>query len=325
LARLPRIEYEGALYHVTDRGVEKREIFLDTSDYRQFISYLKRATERFNLLVHGFCLIPNHYHLECETPNANLSKFMQWLNTSYAVYFNRRYERVGHVFQGRYYSTLVQKERHLMELTRYIHLNPVRAGLVRTPEKYEWGSYRRYMGKAPELNWVETDWMLSQFGSTKGSARQAYRDFVSEGLERHLQDPLQQSVDGVLGDEAFLDWVTESFFSDEPLDRKRASRRTPRPTISVQEVIQVVSSVCAVHCEDIRKKGSHGNTARDIALYLSQAYSGLHNVKLGKEFGGMSQSNVSNICRKVDSALGTDEVTTKTISAIRELLLKKRR
>jgi len=323
LTRGLRIEFEGALYHVTDRGMEKREIFTETVDYRKFVAYLERCAEHFNLVIHGFCLIPNHYHLECETPNANLSRAMQWLNTSYAVYFNRRHDRVGHVFQGRYYSTLVQKERHLLELTRYIHLNPVRAGLVKSPEQYEWSTYRNYVGGARGCGWVETDWTLEQFGSTKLSARDAYRNFVEEGLKENLRNPLDLAVDGILGDEEFFSRLKERFAEDEPLDLKRICERRSFRAIPVDRVIEVVSSICGVRPEDVRKKGGYRNHARDVALYLTHAYSGVTNVQLALEFGGITGSNVNNILRKVESSLEADSELAEILSTARESLLGK--
>jgi REP element-mobilizing transposase RayT len=321
LGRPWRIEFEGALYHVTDRGVEKREIFIEVDDYRKFIFYLGRAAEHFNLLIHGFCLIPNHYHLECETPNANLSRAMQWLNTSYAVYFNRRHDRVGHVFQGRYYSTLVQKERHLLELTRYIHLNPVRAGLVRLPQEYEWSSYRIYVGGSKEFGWLETDWTLSQFGDTRLNAQDAYRSFVEEGLEADLTDPLELAVDGILGDDVFFSGLREKLKKDELLDLESIGRRRSCRAIPVERIVEAVSSTCSVVPDQVRRKGGHRNAARDAAVYLARVHSGLTNAEVAAEFGRMRGSNVSNICRKIDTKLRTDRNLARIISEARRSLL----
>ena len=130
MARPLRIEWPGALYHVTDRGNERQLIFRDDQDRRKFLHYFEETIEKFGLIVHALCLMPNHYHIEIETPNGNLSKAMQWLKTTYTVYFNHRHSRSGHLFQGRYKSIVVEKDSYLLELSRYIHLNPVRAGLV---------------------------------------------------------------------------------------------------------------------------------------------------------------------------------------------------
>lgn len=302
--------------------MERRDIFIDARDYEKFLTYLERTTERFSFVIHGFSLISNHYHIECETPRANLSETMHWLNTCYAGYFNRRYERVGHVFQGRYNAVLIQKERHLLELTRYIHLNPVRAGLVSRPELYEWSSYQRYMGATRKFQWVESDWTLSRFGATRLEARKAYRDFVGEGLEHDLEDPLESAVDGVLGDEGFLGWVAKKFLGTDPLDSERGRRRRVRTILPVQDVIDAVSSLCSLDAEDLRKKGRQCNTARDVALYLSREYSGLKNLELAREFGNMRASNVSNICRRISGEMKTNKNLEKLLSAARQSLVK---
>ena len=139
------INWPGALYHVTDRGNERRAIFRDDQDRRRFLDYLGEAVKKYCLQIHAFCLMPNHYHIEIETSQGNISHAMQWLKTTYTVNFNKRHRRVGHLFQGRFKAILVEKENHLLELTLYIHLNPVRAGLAVLPEDYAWSSYPDYI------------------------------------------------------------------------------------------------------------------------------------------------------------------------------------
>jgi len=142
--------------------------------------------ERFGLLVPAVCLMPNHYHLQIETPKGNLGMAMQWLKTAYTVYFNRRHRRNGHLFQGRYKATLVEKESHLVELTPYIHLNPVRAALVVCPGDYAWSSYGQYMGARRRWKWLETAWMLEQFGGAGREGQARYRRFVGWVCEEFL-------------------------------------------------------------------------------------------------------------------------------------------
>jgi len=139
---------------------------------------------------------------------------MQWLKTAYTVYFNRRHRRSGHLFQGCYKATLVEKESHLVELTRYIHLNPVRAALVVRPEDYAWSSYRQYIGARRRWKWLETAWTLEQFGGAGREGQARYRRFVEEGLTLELADPMREAVSGViLGGERFVGWVCEEFLS----------------------------------------------------------------------------------------------------------------
>ncbi len=163
MARPLRIEFPGALYHVTARGNAQRDLFLDDEDRERFLSVLDRVVSRFHLLLHAYCLMDNHYHLLLETPEANLSKAMRQINGVYTQAFNRRHGKVGHVLQGRFKAILVDRDRYLLELCRYVVLNPVRARITRKPDTYRWSSYRASAGLAPVRPFLTTDWLLSQF------------------------------------------------------------------------------------------------------------------------------------------------------------------
>jgi len=167
MGRPVRIEYVGALYHISSRGNERKKIFLDVEDRIRFLNLLIEYHDRYGILIHSYVLMDNHYHLILETPMGNLLKVMHGINGGYTGYFNRKYKRVGHLFQGRYRAILVEKESYLLPLSRYVHLNPVRAGLVRRPEGYRWSSYRGYIGREREEDWVEYAWALSQFAESR--------------------------------------------------------------------------------------------------------------------------------------------------------------
>ena len=164
MSRPLRIEYPGALYHITARGNAKQDIFFSDEDCHRFLELLGREIDQQRWLCHAYCLMGNHYHLLIETPEANLVKGMSRLNSVYTQYVNRRHERVGHLFQGRYKSIVVEKEGYLKELCRYIVLNPVRAGLVESPELWRWSSFRTTMGLDSEPVWLYKDWLLTLFG-----------------------------------------------------------------------------------------------------------------------------------------------------------------
>ena len=175
MARAWRIEFEDAVYHVTSRGNNKQDIFLDDEDRGFFLNCLARACKRFDLEIPAFCLMNNHYHLFLRTPNANLSKAMQWLNGTYTGHFNWRHNRSGHLFQGRYHSVLITDEIHYLQLSMYIHLNPVRAGLVEGPDEYYWSSYRDYIGSRPRFAWLRMDEVLDRYGASRPAQRRLYR------------------------------------------------------------------------------------------------------------------------------------------------------
>lgn len=184
MARPLRIEFAGTLYHVTSRGDRREAIFEDEDDRLLFLSVLKEVVERFNWLCHAYCLMNNRYHLMVETPDCNLSKGMRQLNGMFTQASNRRHRRSGHLFQGRFKGILVDKQSYLLELSRYVVLNPVRAGMVKRAEAYPWSSYRAMMGLAPIPTWLATDGVLSHFGKRRAVARQRYSRFVQEGVGR---------------------------------------------------------------------------------------------------------------------------------------------
>ncbi len=178
MARPLRIEFAGALYHVTSRGNAQGDIFFTDDDRHAFLAILGKVCGRYNWLCHAYCLMGNHYHLLVETPEGNLSKGMRQLNGVYTQYVNRRHGRVGHLFQGRFKGILVQKEAYLLELTRYIVLNPVRAGMVKKPEAWPWSSYRATVGLSKKMDFLCTDGLLSAFAEKRRKAAKAHARFV---------------------------------------------------------------------------------------------------------------------------------------------------
>ena len=182
MARPLRLEFPGAIYHVTTRGNARAAIFLDDEDRQCFMDVLGECIERFHWLCHAYCLMDNHYHLLIETPEGNLSFGMRQLNGIYTQRFNPRHGRIGHVFQGRFKAILVERESYLLELCRYVVLNPVRAGMVANAAQYPWSSYPAMTGATPTPEWLYTDWLLSQFANDRATARRKYAQFVSEGI-----------------------------------------------------------------------------------------------------------------------------------------------
>jgi putative transposase len=181
MARPLRLEFPHALYHVTARGDGREDIYVSDEDRLAWLDTLGQVCARFNWVCHAYCLMSNHYHIVVETPNANLSKGMRQLNGVYTQWFNRTHQRVGHVFQGRFKAILVEKDSYLLELARYVVLNPLRAKMVRRIEQWPWSSYRATCGQVPPPAWLHTDFVLSQFGSQRARAVTKYVAFVHEG------------------------------------------------------------------------------------------------------------------------------------------------
>ena len=181
MSRPLRIEFAHGLYHVTSRGDGREDIYRDDTDRELFLEVLSDTVTRFNWLIHAYCLMGNHYHLLIETPDSNLSKGMRQLNGVYTQRYNRKHKRVGHVFQGRYKAIIVQKESYLLELARYIVLNPVRAEMVRTARDWPWSSYRATAEMVAAPPWLATEPILSAFGQRRAQAVAGYRAFVAAG------------------------------------------------------------------------------------------------------------------------------------------------
>jgi putative transposase len=202
MARPLRLEFAGALYHITSRGNERKAIYAEDSDFELFLSLLEKVCQQYNWVVHAYCLMTNHYHLLLETPDANLSQGMRQLNGTYTQAFNRKHRRVGHLFQGRYKGILVDKDAYLLELSRYIVLNPVRAKMVNTPDDWLWSSWHSVVGNTPSPDWLATDALLGMFAKQRTTARKRYIDFVQQGNGIALWDNLTNQV--FLGDDAFV-------------------------------------------------------------------------------------------------------------------------
>jgi REP element-mobilizing transposase RayT len=179
--RRPRIEFPGAVYHVTSRGNDRARIFWDDADRHTFLVGVGDVAGREHFSILAYCLMGNHYHLVLETRAGNLSGGMQRLNSSFAQSFNRRRSRVGHLFQGRYYSSMIVEQSHLLEVSRYVVLNPVRAGLCQSPESWRWSSFRATAGLDPAPAFLTLGTILEHFGPDAARAQARYRDFVFEG------------------------------------------------------------------------------------------------------------------------------------------------
>jgi REP element-mobilizing transposase RayT len=226
MARPLRIELSGGLYHITSRGDRREDIYFSDADRETWLTLLAQVCERFNWLCHAYCLMTNHYHLVIETPEGNLAKGMRQLNGVYTQWLNRTHARIGHVFQGRYKAILVEKDSYLLELARYVVLNPVRAGMVNNVGDWQWSSYPAMIGQTPLPIWLQTDWILAQFSSHRDRARLGYQDFVRAGVGLpSVWDDLQGQI--YLGSEAFIKRMQTDFSSKQSMDEiPRAQRRT---------------------------------------------------------------------------------------------------
>ena len=231
MARPLRIEYDGALYHVTSRGNERKAIFKNDSDRKLFLDTLSLVTKRFHWVCHAYCLMNNHYHVVIETPDGNLSKGMRQLNGVYTQAYNKRYGRVGHLLQGRFKGILVQKDSHLLEVCRYVVLNPVRAKTISHPRQYKWSSYGATAGIAQAHDCLMPTEILNQFGQRKAVAQRKYREFVEDGISKSaIWDELE--AQSLLGVEGFAEGLRHLVTEKQQIrEIPKGQRFAGRPTL----------------------------------------------------------------------------------------------
>jgi putative transposase len=258
MTRPLRLEFEGAYYHITSRGDQRGRIFFDVRDRERFLEILKRTKERYGYLLHAYALMDNHYHLFIETPKANLSQIMQNINTSYTVYVNKRHRRYGHLFQGRFKGIIVDKETYLIVLTRYIHLNPVRAGIVKRPEDYRWTSYMKYIGASNEKETiVDITETLSCFSRTKKVATRAYMEFVNDGIGEE-NNPLEDVEAGIImGSKKFKTLIRKLLQRRKP-DEEIPQLKRLREKIPIDRIIKVCCDYYGKKKEEYLTRGSVG-------------------------------------------------------------------
>lgn len=322
MTRPLRIEYPGAYYHVMNRGNAGETIFKSKRDKEKFLEYLEKAVERFSLIVHTYCLMDNHYHLLIETPEPNLSVAVQWLNVSYAVYFNRKRKRSGHLFQGRFKAILIDADAYLKQLSRYIHLNPVRAKIADTPADYPWTSYCAFIGNETEPEWLETRFILAQFRGSKKKAIQGYKGFV-EGIDVDtLENPNKDLVEGLLlGDSGFITWVKETVLSKKDNDQEIPQLVKLKPKPSMEKIVGVICEQMGCSEEEIREKWRHGNLSREMAIYLARDLSGLSGKELGTYFGGISGPAITRSYKQFNRKLENKATLKRKVKKVKEQIL----
>jgi REP element-mobilizing transposase RayT len=250
MSRPLRIEFSGAVYHITSRGNAREPIFTEEGDFADFLNILSTIVKRYNWILHSYCLMSNHYHLLIETLEGNLSRGMRQLNGIYTQKFNRKHNRVGHILQGRYKSILVEKDSHLLELCRYVVLNPVMAKIAKRPEEWRWSSYKVTLGRDKGYPCLTTDWILSQFHKDRETARERYKIFVSQGIKS--ESPWKDMRgEMLLGSRTFIEkhkkLITEK---EEIKEIPKAQRYATRPLL-----------------DEIFKKAEQDKASIDRAIY----------------------------------------------------------
>ncbi len=314
MARPLRIEYENAVYHVTARGNERKRIYFCDADNRKFLQYIEEAKKKYAILLHSYVLLSNHYHLIIETPGANLSRTMHYINGAYTSYINRKRKRSGHLFQGRYKAIVVSKDSYLSELSRYIHLNPVRAAIVQSPEKYPYSSYKSYISKGKD-NLLNQELVLGLLSGNEAEAKRKYRKFVDSATGAEPDNPFEDVYGGIiLGANRFIK-DTLSRVKEEYLKRDEISnRKLLQSRHDAEEVIEAVARYFKTGREYLVNNGNR--RWRKIAIYLLRKHTGATNREIGEIFGGLTYSAVSRSNERFQRQLQKDRRLKKEIKEI---------
>ena len=278
MARPLRIEYAGAVYHITSRGNERKPVFKGDQDRINFLNTLQHVNKRCNWICHAYCLMDNHYHLLIETPEGNLSAGMRQLNGVYTQLFNKLHGRAGHLFQGRYKSIVIQKDSHLLEVCRYVVLNPVRAKMVEKPEAWKWSSYRATAGRESSHPCLTVDWMLGQFSGKRGTAEQEYRQFVQRGINK---ETIWTEVRGqaLLGEDEFADSLVAHLRKHKDVPEiPKSQRYVNRPLLGKIFTEQVIRDKQKRDRNIVEAVERHLYSQREIADHLGLHYTSVSRI-----------------------------------------------
>lgn len=309
MARPYRLQAEHCLYHITSRGNDRKKIFISEQDYQKFLEYLKAAKNKFGFYLYAYCLMGNHYHLFLEINQPNLSRIMQYINTSYSAYYNVKRRRSGHLFQGRFKSILVEADSYFLELTRYIHLNPVRAKIVDSPEKYRWSSYNAYINNRPD-NLVNKDRIKELLAMDVSK----YHKFVLEGI-KNTQDPFKNVYAGfILGGVQFIKDKLSQLQTDVET-KDVAYKRAVKNIVDPQKIINAVADYFVIDSTQMLMSKKRPMTAKKAALYLLRRKTGLTNAKIGELFN-MRLAAVSKAALSFGRMIADDSSLRKAVNQI---------
>lgn len=307
MSRPLRVEYPGAFYHVTSRGNERRTVFQSNRDREKYLSYVEAAHERYGAVIHAYCLMGNHYHLLLETPRGNLSKILHYINGAYTTYFNIKRSRSGHLFQGRFKGILVDKDEYCKELSRYIHLNPVRVGMVKAPLEYPWSSYRYFVGRDKKPKWLTTEFVLGDFGGEGRRGFRKYREYVEGGQDEELDNPLKKVIASTfLGDKEFIERIKLEYLGKKEIDRR---------DLPALKKILIGPSLELIEKAVIKGVGRGDLLFKKICIYLSYQHSGLNLREIGEYFG-MQRSAISQLSRRFAETVKGNQEIRKVLSKI---------
>lgn len=318
-----RIEYPNAWYHIMNRGRRGEDVFLTRKDYLVFLALLREASVLWDVRISAFCLMENHYHILAQTPLGNLSRFMRHLNGIYTQRYNRLHGFDGQLFRGRFKSILVEEDAYLLQLVRYIHRNPLRAGVVEKLDEYEWSSHQGYKSRAKRWDWLHKDFILKMLSQNKGNTKRAYLNFITEEDSEEFTDLFEKKKwPSVLGSEEFGEWVKAIFF-----DRKK-HREVPDSIQLAPKLDQIKQAVCKAYGVNeadllIAQRGKI-NEPRNVAIYLGRMLRKDSLLVLGEAFGMTGYSPAGSAIERVRKKMTVDRKFQKRIMKIRQAVITRK-
>ena len=321
MARPLRIEYQGAWYHVMNRGRRAEKVFKDQHDYKMFVDLLKGTLEMWNLRIAAYCLMPNHYHILAQTPDANLSRGMRHLNGVYTQKYNRRHSCDGQLFRGRYKSILVSADSHLLELVKYIHRNPLKAGLAKGVNDYIWSSHKGYLSVSKKWEWLHKEVIFSMLTKNRSERFRRYKKFVSTEDDESICKIFEsRRWPSIFGPESFVDWVKGKYY-ERKLDDEVPESRELAP-----EKDLIITKLCEFYDVSIEelfksKRGWH-NEPRNTAIYLIRMLRHDTLEHIGVYFQMDKYSSVSSIIERMKKRMQTDRKLKKKIGKLSSMFVK---
>jgi REP element-mobilizing transposase RayT len=319
MTRPLRIQYPDAWYHVMNRGRRGELIYDDTQDYLDFIDLLKEANAMWKVNIAAYCLMTNHYHLLIQTPQANLDRCMRHINGIYTQRYNRRHHIDGQLFRGRYKAILVDADNYLLEIVRYIHRNPVRAGIVKHLQYYRWSSYRGYIYDSADWKWLSKDFVLDMLDHNRTRRIKAFVDFMKQEESEEIQDfYAKKNTPSFLGADNFIEKIKTRYFG---IKKHREIPQTKYLEPAIKNIKLIVSKVYKVTLDRLlESRRGNNNEPRDVAVYLARSYTGKKLDEIGVEFNIDKYSTVSSIIVKIRDRQRNDKYLAKQIAQIEQII-----
>lgn len=321
MARPLRIEYPGAWYHVMNRGRRGERIFHNKHDYQAFVELLQESTELWNVRVAAYCLMTNHYHILMQTPDGNIARSMRHVNGVYTQRFNRRHLCDGQLFRGRYKSIVVSGDSYLLQLVRYIHRNPVRAGVARKPEEYPWSSHRGYLSVAKKWEWLHKEFICSLLTKERQDWVKEYRRFIAIDKDEEIARVLEgEKWPSVLGPERFIEWIKGKYYA------LKDDQEVPQAKELAPEADLIIRAVCEYYGisrdEMYRSKRGQLNEPRNVTIYLTRKLRRDSLKEIGRQFAMEKYSSVSSIIERVKRQILVDRNLKERVGRIANRVVK---